>query len=346
LFNDYSRFKSFFKTIFKNSTFLNIKSNRAAQTHYSNNFNLDKLYFSSKSELNSYLNLNLKNLDPNWVTGFSDAESCFSIIISKRNNLSWRVSASFEINLHIKDINILYQIQNFFRVGSVTSRINKDICVYRVTKIEDLINIIIPHFIKYSLLTQKYSDFILFKKVVEIISKKEHLKSAGFMIILSYYASINKGMSSKILTSYPDIVKADRIKPNLPEFLNPQWVSGFTAGDGGFYIGIRKETNQIYFRFHIAQHSRDVLLMELFVKFFGFGKVNVRSNKSRCDYYVQDFSNIYETIIPHFDNYPIYNYKYLDFLDFKKAANLYKADKKNNTEEIKNIISNMNSKRK
>ena len=40
------------------------------------------------------------------------------------------------------------------------------------------------------------------------------------------------------------------------------------------------------------------------------------------------------------------NIKTLDFLDFKKAANLYKADKKNNTEQIKEIISNMNSKRK
>ena len=86
--------------------------------------------------------------------------------------------------------------------------------------------------------------------------------------------------------------------------------------------------------------------MELFIKFFGFGKVNVRSNQSRCDYYVQDFSNIYKTIIPHFDNYPLYNSKSLDFLDFKKAANLYKADKKINTEQIKEIISNMNSKRK
>jgi hypothetical protein len=31
----------------------------------------------------------------------------------------------------------------------------------RVTKIEDLIKVIIPHFIKYPLLTQKYGDFFL-----------------------------------------------------------------------------------------------------------------------------------------------------------------------------------------
>jgi hypothetical protein len=84
--------------------------------------------------------------------------------------------------------------------------------------------------------------------------------------------------------------------------------------------------------------------MELLIKFFGFGKVNVRSN--RCDFYVQNFSKIYETIIPHFDNYPLYNCKNLEFLDFKKAANLYKEDRKSNAETIQQIISNMNSKRK
>jgi len=308
--------------------------------------NVGIFFFSSKAALKKDLKLNLENLDPNWITGFSDAESCFSIIISKRTNSSWRVSASFEINLHIKDINILYQIQKFFRVGSVTSRINKNICVYRVTKIEDLINIIIPHFFKYPLLTQKYSDFILFTKVVELISKKEHLNYTGFTTVLSYYASINRGLSSTISSLYPNIIGVDRIKPNLPDCLNPNWVSGFTAGDGGFSIGIRTNTNQIYFRFHVTQHSRDILLMELFIKFFGFGKVNVRSNQSRCDYYVQDFLNIYETIIPHFENYPLNNAKELDFLDFKKACNLYKAENKKNTETIKEIISKMNSKRK
>lgn len=48
----------------------------------------------------------------------------------------------------------------------MTSRVNQNACVYRVTKIDDLINTIIPHFIKYPLLTgtQKYIDFYYLKK--------------------------------------------------------------------------------------------------------------------------------------------------------------------------------------
>ena len=85
---------------------------------------------------------------------------------------------------------------------------------------------------------------------------KQHLTDFGFKTVLSYYASINKGMSSKVLLEFPNIVRFERVKVNLPDILAPDWVSGFVAGDGGFSIGIRKNTGQIYFRFHITQHSR------------------------------------------------------------------------------------------
>jgi len=53
-------------------------------------------------------------LNPYWVTGFCDAEACFSIIIPIYSEDKWKVRASFEINIHIKDINILYDIKHFF----------------------------------------------------------------------------------------------------------------------------------------------------------------------------------------------------------------------------------------
>lgn len=175
--------------------------------------------------------------------------------------------------------------------------------------------------------------------------KKQHLTPKGFKAIISYYSSINKGMSSSVSNALPEIKAAERTKFNLPDTLNPYWVSGFTAGDGGFSVGNRPETGQIYFRFHVAQHSRDRVLMELLVSFFNCGRVNKRSNKNRCDFYVQDFTHIYELIIPHFETYPIYSKKSLDLLSFKKAADLFKSEGRTQIEEIKKIISNMNSKR-
>ena len=304
------------------------------------------LFLSIKQNYRNLSNISTTKLDPNWITGFTDAEGCFTVSLSKLFNKKWRAIVSFEINLHIKDIEILYLIKIFFGVGNIYSSEKRSSCVYRVTNIEDLIDVIIPHFTKFTLLTEKYSDFILWSKVVELMSLKQHLTSKGFKTILTYYASINKGISDSVSKAFSDIKPANRTKPVLPHTLNPYWVSGFTAGDGGFSIGIRAITGQIYFRFHIAQHSRDILLMNLLITFFKCGKVHLRSNLNRCDFYIQDFNNIYNIIIPQFDTYPLNNIKHLDFADYKKAANLFKSKGLDSREEIKEIISNLNSKRK
>ena len=88
-------------------------------------------------ETQNKLEKKIFNLSPNWLTGFTDAEGCFSVIVTQRSNLKWRIIVSFEINLHSKDILILNSIKDFFGVGSVTTRVNKNLCVYRVTKLDD-----------------------------------------------------------------------------------------------------------------------------------------------------------------------------------------------------------------
>lgn len=282
-------------------------------------------------------------LNPFWVSGFVDAEGCFTVIISERKNKTFKVSVSFEINLHVKDINILYSIQNFFNVGNIIIRKDKPICVYRITKVKEIIDVIIPHFSKFPLISCKYSDFCYWKEVVFLISNKEHLTEIGFIKILNFYHTINRGASLKIITLYPDIIKHKKIIHNLPVSLNPYWVSGFTAGDGGFFIGLRPKTNQIYFRFHITQHSRDVELMKLLVSFFNCGKVNIRNNTLRCDFYVQNHLLIYKHIVSHFDNYSLCNIKNKDYLKFKEGLSLFLVNKKNCLSEMKEIIKSLNS---
>lgn len=161
-----------------------------------------------------------------------------------------------------------------------------------MTNITHINNVIIPHFSKYP-----WGDFLLWCKVVEIISNNNHLSEQGFLNILSYYASINRGVSKKVLFHYPYILSADKPIVKLPDNLNPQWVSGFIAGLGGFSIYVRPAKDyvlgeKVYSRFHIAQHSKDLDLMHLFIKFFNrsCGIVVVRSNTStpRCDFIVQD----------------------------------------------------------
>jgi hypothetical protein len=48
---------------------------------------------------------------------------------------------------------------------------------------------------QYPLLTQKRADFELFKAVIELMNKGEHLTKDGFRKILAIRASMNNGLS-------------------------------------------------------------------------------------------------------------------------------------------------------
>jgi len=140
---------------------------------------------------------NTNLLNAYFVTGFFDAESSFIISITKNRKLKigWEERASFQISLHQKDLALLKLIRNYFNdVGNIYIK-DKDIIHYQVNSIQDLIHVIIPHFDKYSLLTQKRADFELFKLIVNLINKKEHLTLEGFNKIIAIKYSLNMGLS-------------------------------------------------------------------------------------------------------------------------------------------------------
>ena len=99
---------------------------------------------------------NTYKFNPYFVTGFCDAESCFSLNILKNPlyYLGWKITLVFSIHLHSKDIEILYLIQKFFGVGNVV--INGDSAMFQITKLGDLA-LIIEHFKLYPLKTQKHT---------------------------------------------------------------------------------------------------------------------------------------------------------------------------------------------
>jgi len=83
-------------------------------------------------------------------------------------------------DLNVKDKYLMDQIKSFFsNKGTIDQDTINNLICYRVQKIEDLINVIIPHLTKYPLLTQKHADFLLFKLAIELMSNKEHLTIEG-----------------------------------------------------------------------------------------------------------------------------------------------------------------------
>jgi hypothetical protein len=85
---------------------------------------------------------------------------------------------------------------------------------YRIAKIDDLLNIIIPHFDKYPLQSSKLIDYNLWKKCLTLIAKKEHLTYLGLAKIVSIKGSINRCLTDSLKEAFPNVVVMAR-----PDFL-------------------------------------------------------------------------------------------------------------------------------
>lgn len=99
--------------------------------------------------------------------------------------------------------------------------------MYRVNKLNDIINVIIPHFDRYYLITQKQIDFKVFNNIISLISKGEHLNKNGMIEILKLKVILNKGLSKKLKIYFPDIIKTERLEADIPLNINYNWIAGF-----------------------------------------------------------------------------------------------------------------------
>lgn len=85
-------------------------------------------------------------LNPYWITGFVDAEGCFSVKIHERKSYKteWFVQPAFVIRLHKRDKNILIKIQICFD-SIVTFHTDKNLVTYTVSNQRDLVENILLH---------------------------------------------------------------------------------------------------------------------------------------------------------------------------------------------------------
>ena len=69
--------------------------------------------------------------------------------------------------MHVRDKVLLEKIQNYFQAGNLFITSNDGIS-FRIQSTKDLAKLI-AHLDKYPLKTQKFSDYILFKEVFNLI---------------------------------------------------------------------------------------------------------------------------------------------------------------------------------
>lgn len=249
---------------------------------------------------------NFKKLSPWFITGFSD-ESSFSVTIRKnpRGN-TWWVDIRYSIGLHIKDLALLQLIQEYFGgIGRILEDPKKARAEFRVSSLEELITVILPHFNTYALITKKQADFRLFREIV-LLKFKEHLTKEGLQTLVNLRATLNLGLSSELALSFPNTKPVTRPVLDNIKIPHPDWVAGFTSGEGSFLIDNMKSTSytlgsNVKLTFQLTQHIRDELLMISLIDYFGCG--NYKITRGWGNFLVTKFSDNYDQILPFFINH-------------------------------------------
>nr|QYC94335.1 LAGLIDADG homing endonuclease [Oedogonium sp. 210] len=133
-----------------------------------------------------------------WLCGFIDAEGCFNINITKRNESlnGYRIRLRFVLDQKDAQKELLYA-KKLFKYGLVSLR-SKTNNVYRYT-IDSNIGCknIVSYLSKYPLKTKKQSSFLKWYTVYQMILLKQHLtqEEEGLYKIIDIKKEINTNNS-------------------------------------------------------------------------------------------------------------------------------------------------------
>lgn len=134
---------------------------------------------------------------------------------------------------------------------------------------------------------------------------------------------------------------ADSQSTSQPAFLQDDafghWLSGFTDGEGCFYLGkktVKRQPNywQPISVFIIQLRADDLEIIQTIQNYFECGSIShVRGrmtrqgDKPKVDYRVYSVTDLSLRVIPHFDKYPLRAKKHRDFVIWKEAVSVMLA---------------------
>lgn len=163
-----------------------------------------------------------------WLVGITDSKGIF--YFNKDNNGIWFFS--FKISQNIYNIRLLYFIKKMIGVGKIT--ISNGNCFYHIQNQKNIIKYILPIFDSYSLITNKYFYYKVFRDAI-LINNDNTLSINDKDILLSNLKDIQIPVNyiSPIWTIVNNCVNSidDAIS-----IISKSWLVGFIEVEGNFYI--------------------------------------------------------------------------------------------------------------
>ena len=143
-----------------------------------------------------------------YISGYIDGEGCFCVSFqpSKRHRFGWEVRPSFSVSQNADRSELLFTLQKIWNCGFIRPDRSDKTLKYEVRTIQDLVEIILPHFRSYPLVTSKQKDVEHFDQLCCLIYDKKHLDCDGFQLIVQTAMKMNpsgkrKYTESEILNS-------------------------------------------------------------------------------------------------------------------------------------------------
>jgi len=275
----------------------------------------NNLSLNNSNDITGIRGSNNPSITANYIVGFTDGEGNFTIIIF----IMGSIRVIFRIGQHKVSESLLYKIQEYFQCGYVISGGSSGTMrMYQVTRIKDIVHIIIPFFDAHPLLSSKILNYNDFRTVAFIIYKKEHLTEQGYAIV----KEIASHMNTK--RNYQKEFRQDVIK-----VLTNEWVRGFIEGEGSFSIGVSAKTTiklgyQVSAYFSVGLHIRDLHLLYSLKHFFGNNGYVVKHSKDGTiiRYEIKSISQIANVVIPFFDEHSLLTFKMLNYSDFRTVVKI------------------------
>jgi hypothetical protein len=235
-------------------------------------------------------------LTDDWVVGFVDGDGCFKVVNTSLNEKRY----CFVVSQDKRSVNVLYALKQKFGCGSV-NKAGGNMREYRVTRKEELLEVILPFFQRHPLKTQKSHDFQLFF---------EHMTGRKPITPVS-------------------ACSADQIK------ITRDWLVGFSDAESCFYVSM--VNNYPRPQFVVGLHPRDRGILEAIQNFLDCGMVYAKTPKKGSSSIVYQVSSNkgFETIIQTFttgkNRVLLKTTKRISFLKFKRI--IYLIQKKQHLTE-------------
>lgn len=233
------------------------------------------------------------NNDKKWAIGLIEGEGYIGF--NRNNHMSTWV---FQIKVSMKSYNIksIYKLKHVFGIG----KIHKDkagMCTWKVTRFDQIKNIIIPVLEQYQLRGIKAYELIIIKEAMSIYESSQsgsektikltHLKDLCIKAGHDRTRNISPYWLEKAGGALPPKFEKTFNEANitwqdyklyvpdqkdLDKLIDPDWLAGFIEGEGSFQINDRLQTV-----FELGQ-SYNIYLMHCIQKYLGV-TANLKTSK-------------------------------------------------------------------